>query len=44
MARASHTPITFWLELPINSFYRWIRSANEVEAEDKAEADRQSRK
>lgn len=40
MARASHTPVTYWLGLPIRSFFRWIDTVNEVEAEDEAERKR----
>nr|DAW25171.1 MAG TPA: hypothetical protein [Caudoviricetes sp.] len=29
IAKASHTPITFFLDLPIMSLYRWIESLNE---------------
>lgn len=41
MARASHTPVTYWLDMPISHFFRWIRTVNEVEAEDEAERKRQ---
>ena len=29
IAKATHTPITFFLDLPIMSLYRWIESLNE---------------
>nr|WP_296834686.1 hypothetical protein [uncultured Marvinbryantia sp.] len=37
MSRASHTPIPFWLDMPIVRLFRWIKSANEVSREDDAE-------
>jgi hypothetical protein len=40
MARASHTPVPYWLQLPIRSFFRWINAANEVEKEDEEERKR----
>ena len=40
MARASHTPVPDWLQLPIRSFFRWINAANEVEKEDEEERKR----
>ena len=38
MARASHTPISYFLDEPIHSFFHWIVCANEIEAEDEAAA------
>jgi hypothetical protein len=43
MARASNTPIYYFMQLPIRNLYQWITSANEVEEEDKEE-ERKSRK
>jgi len=40
MARASNTPVYYFMQLPIKNLYEWIRSANEVEEEDKKERDR----
>ncbi|WP_373220885.1 hypothetical protein [Mediterraneibacter gnavus] len=40
MARASHTPVPYWLGLPIRELFRWINTVNEVEAEDEAERKR----
>jgi len=37
MARASSTPVYYYMRLPILGFYRWIKSANEVEKEDEKE-------
>lgn len=35
MARASHTPVPYWMGLPLRALFRWIDSANEIAAEDK---------
>lgn len=40
MSRASHTPIPFWMDMPILKFFRWIDSANEVNKEDEREMER----
>lgn len=37
MARASNTPVYYFMQMPILVFYKWIESANEVEEEDKEE-------
>jgi hypothetical protein len=37
MARASKTPVTYWMEMSVLHFFRWIDSANEVEKEDEAQ-------
>lgn len=34
MARASHTPITFFMGMTLRELYRWIETVNEVEEED----------
>jgi len=34
MARASHTPIDFFLRQKIRHFYKWIQAANEIAKED----------
>ena len=40
MSRASNTPIYYFMQLPLSSLYKWIRSANEVEEEDRKERER----
>lgn len=42
LARASYTPVPFWLDMTIKELFRWIAIANEVDAEDEAEAKRQN--
>lgn len=39
MARASHTPVPYWMGLPLTALFRWIKSANEIAAEDKEESE-----
>ena len=36
LARLSHTPVNYWMGLPLNRLFNWIRSVNEVEKEDEA--------
>lgn len=31
MSRASHTPVPFWLQMPIRRLFAWIETINEVE-------------
>lgn len=34
MSRASHTPVPFWLQMPIRRLFAWIETINEVEKEE----------
>ncbi|MCI8535482.1 MAG: hypothetical protein HFG68_07895 [Hungatella sp.] len=40
LARASHTPIPFFMQLPLTRLFLWIKSSNEVEEEDRKEQKR----
>ena len=35
LARASHTPVPYWMGLTLTTLFRWIDSANEIVEEDK---------
>jgi hypothetical protein len=35
MARATYTPISFWVEMPVREFVRWIQDVNAAAEEDK---------
>ena len=37
MSRASHTPVPFWLQMPIRRLFAWIETINEVEKEEAEE-------
>lgn len=37
MSRASHTPVPFWLQMPIHRLFAWIETINEVEKEEAEE-------
>ena len=37
MSRASHTPVPFWLKMPIRRLFAWIETINEVEKEEAEE-------
>jgi len=37
MSRASHTPVPFWLQMPIRRLFNWIETVNEVEEEEAKE-------
>ena len=37
MARASYTPVTYWMTMPLKKLYGWIDTVNEVESEERAE-------
>jgi hypothetical protein len=30
MAKNNNTPVSFWLELPLTEFSKWIRASNSV--------------
>ena len=40
LARASNTPIPFFMQLTLSALFRWIKSVNEVEREDARERER----
>ena len=44
MARSSHTAVPYWMEMPLLRFFRWIKTANAVTAEEERERKRQEKK
>jgi hypothetical protein len=34
MSRASHTPVPFWLQMPIRRLFAWIETMEKEEAEE----------
>lgn len=35
LAQANHTPVPFWLSLPLGALVQWIRASNELIEEKK---------
>lgn len=44
MARSSHTPVPYWMEMSLSRFFHWIKTANAVAAEEEQERKRKEKK
>lgn len=40
LARNNNTPISFWLELPLEEFGRWIKANNQLEEKNEQRRER----
>ena len=44
LAQVNHTPVPYWLSLPLSQFGGWIRDSNNIQKSIRAEIDRRRKR